>query len=166
MACFTNSSLSCFAAASYPNYLGCILGPVIGGGFADSSATWRWAFYINLILFAVCSPVYFFVLDTFQPQPDVSVGDKVKHIDWLGVVLNAGVYTTFVMVSISLDHLQCNMLTIQGIHIRWRSMGLEFRSYYCLVCRLWCNPHYLRLHARLLYTHNTRTTSIPRRLLT
>jgi MFS family permease len=21
---------------------GCILGPVIGGGFSDSSATWRW----------------------------------------------------------------------------------------------------------------------------
>lgn len=28
--------------------LGAVLGPVIGGSFADSSATWRWAFYINL----------------------------------------------------------------------------------------------------------------------
>lgn len=28
--------------------LGCILGPVIGGAFSTSNATWRWAFYINL----------------------------------------------------------------------------------------------------------------------
>lgn len=31
---------------------GAILGPVIAGGFASSSATWRWAFYINLPLAA------------------------------------------------------------------------------------------------------------------
>lgn len=28
--------------------LGAVLGPVIGGSFSDSGATWRWAFYINL----------------------------------------------------------------------------------------------------------------------
>jgi MFS family permease len=28
--------------------LGAILGPVVGGGFSTSSATWRWSFYINL----------------------------------------------------------------------------------------------------------------------
>jgi MFS family permease len=79
--------------------IGCILGPVVGGSFADSVATWRWAFYINLVLFALFAPVYFFVLGSYQPQPDVAVKDKLKHMDWLGVVLNAGVYTTFVMVS-------------------------------------------------------------------
>ncbi|RFU31810.1 hypothetical protein B7463_g4518, partial [Scytalidium lignicola] len=30
--------------------LGTVLGPIIGGAFADSSATWRWAFYINLVV--------------------------------------------------------------------------------------------------------------------
>lgn len=30
------------------------LGPIIGGAFADSSATWRWSFYIvSLLLFIV-----------------------------------------------------------------------------------------------------------------
>jgi len=32
--------------------VGAILGPVIGGAFSDSSAKWRWAFYINLPLAA------------------------------------------------------------------------------------------------------------------
>jgi MFS family permease len=74
------------------------LGPVIGGAFADSSATWRWAFYINLIIFAVFSPIYLFVIRSFNPQPNTSFGEKLKHMDWLGVVLNAGVYTSFVLV--------------------------------------------------------------------
>ena len=33
--------------------IGTVLGPVIGGVFTDSAATWRWAFYINLVLAAV-----------------------------------------------------------------------------------------------------------------
>jgi hypothetical protein len=49
-------------------------------------------------LFAVFIPVYIFVLDSYQPQPNVSFGEKLKHIDWVGVVLNAAVYCTFVMV--------------------------------------------------------------------
>ncbi|OCK81863.1 MFS general substrate transporter [Lepidopterella palustris CBS 459.81] len=77
---------------------GCILGPVIGGSFADSGATWRWAFYINLVLFGIFSPAYLFVLKSYNPQPNKTFSEKVKHIDWLGVVLNAAVYVTFVMV--------------------------------------------------------------------
>ncbi|KAJ5126196.1 hypothetical protein N7526_008373 [Penicillium atrosanguineum] len=38
--------------------LGAILGPVIGGGFSDSSAIWRRGFYINLIIGAITAPVY------------------------------------------------------------------------------------------------------------
>jgi MFS family permease len=90
--------------------LGCILGPVIGGGFADSSATWRWAFYINLVLFAVFAPVCFFVLDSYQPQPNVKLVDKLRRMDWLGVVLNAGVYTTFV-----------TLFTFGGVIWAWNS---------------------------------------------
>jgi MFS family permease len=38
--------------------LGTVLGPIIGGAFTDSAATWRWSFYINLCVAAVCAPVY------------------------------------------------------------------------------------------------------------
>lgn len=30
--------------------IGAVLGPVVGGAFSTSPATWRWAFYINLLV--------------------------------------------------------------------------------------------------------------------
>ena len=75
---------------------GCILGPVIAGGFADSSATWRWAFYINLILFGIASPVYLFILGGNNPQPEKTLKEKLSHMDWLGMALNSSLYVFFV----------------------------------------------------------------------
>ncbi|KAH6675749.1 putative multidrug resistance protein B [Halenospora varia] len=75
---------------------GTILGPVIGGAFADSSATWRWAFYINLVIFGVLSPALLFI-PSFQPQPGTSTLTKLKQLDWVGATLNAGLYTSFVL---------------------------------------------------------------------
>ncbi|CAG8890493.1 unnamed protein product [Penicillium egyptiacum] len=68
---------------------GTILGPIVGGAFVQSSATWRWvcppilntypsdaipdpeswAFYINLVIGAVFAPVYLFIVPGFQPDP-------------------------------------------------------------------------------------------------
>jgi len=50
-----------------------------------------------LLIFAAFTPVYLFVLEGFQPQPNTPFGEKLKHIDWLGVVLNAAVYIFFVV---------------------------------------------------------------------
>ncbi|KIM94421.1 hypothetical protein OIDMADRAFT_45798 [Oidiodendron maius Zn] len=75
---------------------GTILGPVIGGAFADSSATWRWAFYINLVVFGLLSPAFLFI-PTFQPQPGIPILTKLKQLDWVGAVLNSGLYTSFVI---------------------------------------------------------------------
>ncbi|KPM45413.1 hypothetical protein AK830_g1233 [Neonectria ditissima] len=75
---------------------GCILGPVIGGLLSDSAATWRWAFYLNLVLFAVTSPIYLFALPSLPRQPDTSFTEKVKKLDWLGIILTAALYLCFV----------------------------------------------------------------------
>jgi len=77
--------------------LGTVLGPVVGGGFASSSATWRWAFYINLCLIGVFTPVYLWILPSVQPDTTVSIKDKLKKLDYLGALLSAGMWSTFVM---------------------------------------------------------------------
>ncbi|KAL7894308.1 MFS general substrate transporter [Trichoderma sp. TUCIM 5745] len=77
---------------------GSILGPVIGGAFSDSSATWRWAFYINLPLAAVMSPVYVFIFPSFRPSKDQTVLQSLKSIDSVGAVLNAAVFVLFMLV--------------------------------------------------------------------
>jgi MFS family permease len=77
--------------------LGTVIGPLVGGGFAISAATWRWAFYINLVLAAVMAPFIIFWLPPYQPQKDVSFFEKLRRMDWLGIVLIAAVYTTYVL---------------------------------------------------------------------
>ncbi|KAH7067388.1 major facilitator superfamily domain-containing protein, partial [Paraphoma chrysanthemicola] len=77
--------------------VGCILGPIIGGAFADSSASWRWAFYVNLVLFGLFSPVYLFSLHSHMPRPDEPLLKRIKELDWFGIVLNAAMYVCFVL---------------------------------------------------------------------
>ncbi|KAL8715495.1 MAG: hypothetical protein Q9220_000830 [cf. Caloplaca sp. 1 TL-2023] len=77
--------------------LGTVLGPIIGGAFSDSSATWRWAFYINLIVFAICVPVYIFCLPRFDPRPGVSLTKRFAELDYLGTLLIIGAYVSGVM---------------------------------------------------------------------
>ena len=105
---------------------GAILGPVVGGAFSQSSATWRWvsllcsmrltwadesqAFYINLPLAAILSPVYFFVNPSHNPQPEVAASTKIKSLDWAGAILNAGIYVLFMIV-----------LTFSGSQWPWKS---------------------------------------------
>lgn len=76
---------------------GAVLGPVVGGGFAVSSATWRWAFYINLVIAAVCAPAYIWVMPSVIPPgaPNTSVWSRTKSLDWFGFFTFAGAISFF-----------------------------------------------------------------------
>lgn len=78
--------------------LGTILGPVIGGAFADSSATWRWAFYINLCLAALTAPAAIWIVPTLFPDTSRGLADRIKRIDYVGAVLFIGGVASIVMV--------------------------------------------------------------------
>ncbi|KAI0415234.1 MFS general substrate transporter [Xylaria grammica] len=78
--------------------LGTILGPIIGGAFADSSATWRWAFYINIVIAAVTSPACIFLIPAIAPPSSDPLFRRIKRIDYLGFILFLGGVVTFVMI--------------------------------------------------------------------
>ncbi|KAI2472860.1 MFS general substrate transporter [Annulohypoxylon bovei var. microspora] len=77
--------------------LGAVLGPVIGGAFAVSAATWRWAFYINLVIGALSAPALLLYLPSIHPIQGVSIRDRLATIDFVGFILGAGVWVTFLL---------------------------------------------------------------------
>jgi MFS family permease len=79
--------------------VGTILGPVVGGLFADHSPTWRWAFYINLVIAGIFAPIYIFILPTKQPQPNVKLLTKFASMDWVGTFLFIGFAVTFILAT-------------------------------------------------------------------
>lgn len=77
--------------------IGNVLGPIVGGGFAESSATWRWGFYINLPIAALFAPGILFCLPNIKPMPDKSIGYKLRQQDWVGLVLFVALWACFAM---------------------------------------------------------------------
>lgn len=77
--------------------VGTVLGPIIGGAFAGSSATWRWSFYINLCIGAICAPVYIFMLPNVDARPQVSLANRTRELDYLGAILMIGASVSGVM---------------------------------------------------------------------
>lgn len=68
--------------------IGSVVGPIIGGAFADSSATWRWGFYINLVVAAVIAPGLIFTVPSLNPV-ELPFLKKIKTQDWLGILVFA-----------------------------------------------------------------------------
>ncbi|KAK2673815.1 MFS transporter superfamily [Fusarium oxysporum f. sp. vasinfectum] len=67
--------------------IGSVLGPVVGGAFAASSATWRWGFYINLPIGAVFAPAYFRLFPSTDPNPTKTLAEKLRLVDWINAVI-------------------------------------------------------------------------------
>ncbi|KAE9377409.1 MFS general substrate transporter [Stipitochalara longipes BDJ] len=76
---------------------GTVLGPVVGGAFADSSAGWRWAFYINLCIGGLFAPVYIFMLPSFDPRPGVAFKERCLEMDFVGTIVLVGAFVSGVM---------------------------------------------------------------------
>ena len=69
----------------------------MGGAFADSSATWRWAFYINLCIGGLFAPIYLLYLPSRDPRPGASYISRWREIDSVGTILQIGAFISGIM---------------------------------------------------------------------
>ncbi|KAK1761599.1 major facilitator superfamily domain-containing protein [Echria macrotheca] len=75
-----------------------VLGPILGGVFTDR-VTWRWCFYINLPIGAAAALAVFifFQLPESLKPPKIPLGQKLLHVDPVGIVLVMGAITCFIL---------------------------------------------------------------------
>lgn len=62
---------------------GTCIGPIVGGGFAQSSVQWRFAFYLNLIIGGLFTPFYIFLLPPFDPRPGMPYNRRFREFDYV-----------------------------------------------------------------------------------
>lgn len=77
--------------------IGTVLGPVVGGAFVESPATWRWAFYINLCVSGLFAPVYLFLIPSFKPRAGTKITTLLREFDVVGAILSIGAIVTLIM---------------------------------------------------------------------
>ncbi|KAK0660106.1 major facilitator superfamily domain-containing protein [Cercophora samala] len=79
--------------------IGTVLGPVVGGAFVESPATWRWAFYINLCVAGLFAPVYLLWIPNFKPRAGTKTLTLAKEFDIVGTVISMGAITALIMAT-------------------------------------------------------------------
>jgi Major Facilitator Superfamily len=77
--------------------LGTVLGPVIGGAFTTGHGGWRWAFYVNLPIGALTAPFLLFLIPPFDALKGTSLINRLKRIDWIGLVVFCGMICSLVL---------------------------------------------------------------------
>ncbi|KAJ2983212.1 hypothetical protein NQ176_g845 [Zarea fungicola] len=115
--------------------VGCVLGPIVGGEFSQSTATWRWAFYINLVIGAITAPIYLFGFPSIQPTGDESFRSKIFKIDGVGTALSFAMWCVFAFVFVSAGSLWAwsdgrtiAMLVVCGVLL----LAYATQQYFCL----------------------------------
>jgi len=77
--------------------LGTVLGPVVGGAFTTGHGGWRWAFYVNLPIGALTAPFLLFLIPEFDALKGTSVINRLRRIDWIGLVVFSGMICSLVL---------------------------------------------------------------------
>ncbi|EME80539.1 uncharacterized protein MYCFIDRAFT_31883 [Pseudocercospora fijiensis CIRAD86] len=77
--------------------IGIILGPIIGGAFAQGSATWRWGYYIQLCVGAMVAGLLALLLPSKRSQPRTGFRDGITSIDHIGTLLMISSLLCFVL---------------------------------------------------------------------
>jgi MFS family permease len=153
--------------------LGNGIGPIIGGAFSGSSATWRWAFWFIVPVTVAAGTSIFFTLP--QPKMNGRTTDKIKMIDYGGTILSLGC-VVFLLVNL---HYACQIpvastdsaqipLSSGGSTWAWRSplvisffiigflMAIAFVLYEWQVAKYPVMPIRLfeRRTAKIMFSHN------------
>jgi MFS family permease len=90
---------------------GTILGPVVGGIFAqyaEGHGGWRWVFYINFPFCAAAYPMLFFYLNLKRKE------DDIPQVDWIGAALFIASVLSF-LIGISWGGVQYSWSSFQTL---------------------------------------------------
>jgi MFS family permease len=98
--------------------VGTVGGPLLGGGFSQSSATWRWIFWINLPLIGIGTIMIILFLKL--QYKTTTFMNKLREVDWIGVVLFISSLTGFLIP-----------LTWGGVMYAWSSWRTLFPLILC-----------------------------------
>ena len=78
--------------------IGSVVGPLIGGGFAaNEHTTWRWGFYICVVVIGASIPAYLWLLPSYQPPKGDQQRSILRAIDCVGGILSIGFFVALIM---------------------------------------------------------------------